>query len=118
MIFYYGELGMQEFRTAELLTAALERGGFEITRELSGFPTGFMARFGSGAPVIALHCEFDGNPGNSQVPGVAERREIVPGAPGHCEGHNLNAAVTITAALAVSSAMRSLGLPGTLKVFG
>ena len=77
-----------------------------------------MARFGSGAPVIALHCEFDGNPGNSQVPGIAERKEIVPGAPGHCEGHNVNAAVTITAALAIKSAMKSLGLSGTLKVFG
>ena len=118
MIFYYGELGMQEFRTVELLTGRLEHGGFEVVRELSGFPTGFMARFGSGTPVIALHCEFDGNPGNSQVPGIAERREIVPGAPGHCEGHNLNAAVTITAALAIKSAIQSLGLSGTLKVFG
>ena len=73
MIFYYGELGMQEFRTAELLTGTLERGGFDVVRDLSGFPTGFMARFGSGDPVIALHCEFDANPGNSQVPGIAER---------------------------------------------
>ena len=118
MIFYYGELGMQEFRTAELLTGTLERAGFELVRNLSGFPTGFMATFGSGEPVIALHCEFDGNPGNSQVPGIAERKEIVPGAPGHCEGHNLNAAVTMTAALAIKSAMDSFGLPGTLKVFG
>ena len=118
MIFYYGELGMQEFRTAELLTGTLQRGGFDIVRNLSGFPTGFMATFGSGHPVIALHCEFDGNPGNSQVPGIAEKKEIVPGAPGHCEGHNLNAAVTATAALAIKSAMDAFGLPGTLKVFG
>jgi aminobenzoyl-glutamate utilization protein B len=118
MIFYYGELGMQEFRTSELLTSTLERAGFEIVRNLSGFPTGFMAQFGSGDPVIALHCEFDGNPGNSQVPGIAERKEIVPGAPGHCEGHNVNAAVTITAALAIQSAMKTLGLSVTLKVFG
>lgn len=118
MIFYYGELGMQEFRTSALLTEMLESGGFEITRNLSGFPTGFMAQAGSGDPVIALHCEFDGNPNNSQMSGVTERREIVPGAPGHCEGHNANAAVTITAALAIRSAMQALGLPGTLKVFG
>ena len=59
--------------------------------------------------MIALHCEFDGNPGNSQVPGITERKEIVPGAPGHCEGHNVNAAVTITAALAIQSAMKSSG---------
>jgi aminobenzoyl-glutamate utilization protein B len=118
MIFFYGELGMQEFRSAELLTGTLESAGFEVVRNLSGFPTGFMARFGSGEPTIALHCEFDANPGNSQVSGVDERREIVAGAPGHCEGHNLNAAVTVTAALAIQSAMKSSGLPGTLKVFG
>jgi aminobenzoyl-glutamate utilization protein B len=75
MIFYYGELGMQEFRTSQLLIGAMERAGFEIVRNLSGFPTGFMARFGSGDPVIALHCEFDSNPGNSQVSGIAERKE-------------------------------------------
>jgi aminobenzoyl-glutamate utilization protein B len=117
-IFYYGELGMQEHRTAALLTKILAGAGFAVERELSGFPTGFLARFGRGEPVIALHCEYDGNPDNSQVPGVAERREIVPGAPGHCEGHNVNAAVTITAALAIARAMQAHDLAGTLKVFG
>ncbi len=118
MIFYYAELGMQEFRTSELLTNTLQSGGFELERNLSGFPTGFLARSGSGDPIIALHCEFDANPGNSQVSGSTERAEITPGGPGHCEGHNVNAAVVTTAALAVASAMRELGLAGTLKVFG
>ena len=117
-IFYFGELGMQEFRTSELLTTTLEAGGFEVQRNLSGFPTGFMARAGSGDNVIALHCEFDGNPNNSQVPGVTERKEIVPGAPGHCEGHNVNAAVTVAAALAIKAAMDRFKIPGTLKLFG
>ena len=117
-IFYYGELGMQEFRTCELMTDTLEHAGFQVARNLSGFPTGFMAQFGSGDPVIAFHCEFDANPDNSQAPGFTERREIVTGAPGHCEGHNVNAAVTVTAALAVQSAMKRSGLQGTLKVFG
>ena len=76
MIFYYGELGMQEFRTAELLTGTLQRAGFDVVRNLSGFPTGFMATFGSGKPVIALHCEFDGNPGNSQVPESKTERKL------------------------------------------
>ena len=118
MIFYYAELGMQEFRTSELLTNILQSGGFELERNLSGFPTGFLARSGSGDPVIALHCEFDANPGNSQVSGSTERAEITPGGPGHCEGHNVNAAVVTTAALAIASAMSELQLAGTLKVFG
>lgn len=118
MIFYYGELGMQEFRTSELMIDTLASAGFAIERNLSGFPTGFMASYGSGEPVIAIHCEYDGNPGNSQVSGIAERKEIVPGAPGHCEGHNCNAAVTITGALAIKAAMKEFGIPGTLKIVG
>jgi aminobenzoyl-glutamate utilization protein B len=118
MVFYYGELGMQEFRTSELLIDSLASAGFKVERNLSGFPTGFMASYGSGDPVVAIHCEYDANPGNSQVSGTAERKEIVPGAPGHCEGHNSNAAVTITAALAARAAMQKFKIPGTLKIIG
>jgi aminobenzoyl-glutamate utilization protein B len=117
-IFYFGELGMQEHRTSALLATMLERGGFQVERGVSGFPTGFLATWGSGKPVIAFHTEYDANPGNSQVSGRTERAEIVPGAPGHCEGHNVNAAVVIAAALAVKSTLEALGVPGTIKVFG
>jgi len=117
-IFYFGELGMQEHRTAALMTGLLEEHGFAVQRGLSGFPTAFLATWGSGPPVIALHTEYDANPSNSQKPGVAERAEIVPGAPGHCEGHNINGAVLVSAALALRYAMERFKLSGTLKVFG
>lgn len=117
-IFYFGELGMQEVRTAELLTRILERHGFVVERGISGFATSFVASYGSGAPVIAIHTEYDANPSNSQKSGVAEHAEIVPGAPGHCEGHNTNAAVMVTSALAIRYAMEKHGLPGTLRIFG
>lgn len=117
-IFSFGEPGMQEFETAALMTGILEDGGFEVERGISGFPTGFVATFGSGQPVIAIHCEYDGNPGNSQQAGATEQSEIVPGAPGHCEGHNVNAAVMVGAALAVKGAMEEHGIGGTLKIFG
>ena len=68
--------------------------------------------------MIAIHTEYDANPSNSQKSGVAERAEIVPDAPGHCEGHNTNAAVMITSALAIRYAMERFSLPGTLKIFG
>jgi aminobenzoyl-glutamate utilization protein B len=117
-IFYFAELGMQEFETAKLMTALLEEAGFTVERGIAGFPTGFCATFGSGHPVVALHTEYDSNPDNSQVSGVAEHKPIVEGAPGHCEGHNTNAAVLIAAALAAKAAMAKFGLPGTLKIFG
>ena len=94
-VFYFGELGMQEFETAELMTDLLGKGGFNLERGISGFPTGFCATYGSGHPVVAIHTEYDSCPDNSQVPGVAEQKFIVEGAPGHCEGHNVNAAVLV-----------------------
>lgn len=117
-VFFFGELGMQEHCTSGLLCSLLEEHGFTVERNLSGFPTGFMATYGTGAPVIALHAEYDSNPANSQRSGVTEREEIVPGAPGHCEGHNVNAAVLVASALAIRHAMQEFKLGGTLKVVG
>jgi aminobenzoyl-glutamate utilization protein B len=117
-IFYFGELGNQEYESAALMAGVLEKEGFAVERGLSGFPTAFLATWGSGTPVIALHTEFDANPDNSQQPGVTEPTPIVDGAPGHCEGHNVNAAVMIGAAVALRRAMAEGGIRGTLKVFG
>jgi aminobenzoyl-glutamate utilization protein B len=117
-IFYFGELGMQEFETAKLMTGLLEKGGFKVERGISGFPTGFCATYGTGHPVVAIHTEYDSCPDNSQSPGVPSQQCIVEGAPGHCEGHNVNAAVLVATALAAKSAMQRFGFKGTLKVFG
>ncbi len=117
-IFYFAELGMQEFESTKLMTEILEEAGFEIELGISGMPTAFMAVYGSGKPVIAIHTEFDTTPGNSQTPGVTEHKPLVEGAPGHAEGHNVNAAVMIGAAFAVKKAMDEFNLAGTLKVFG
>ncbi len=117
-IFYFGELGMQEFESAKLMTDLLEKGGFQVERGIAGFPTGFCATYGSGHPVVAIHTEYDSVPDNSQAAGVTQQKFIVEGAPGHCEGHNVNAAVLIATALAVKNAMDQFGHKGTLKVFG
>src|SRR4026208_2328219 len=47
-IYYFAELGMQEFETAKLMTEILERAGFKVERGISGMPTAFMATYGSG----------------------------------------------------------------------
>lgn len=117
-IFYFAEPSLEERQTAELLTGILEEEGFAVERGISGFPTGFLAVYGEGSPVIALHAEYDACPQNSQVPELLERREMVEGAPGHCEGHNGNGAVMLAAAVAIRRAMEEAGLKGTLKVFG
>jgi aminobenzoyl-glutamate utilization protein B len=117
-VFYFGELGMQEFETAKLMTGLLEKAGFSVERGIGGLPTGFCASYGSGGPVVAIHTEYDAVPDNSQAAGVTTQTSITEGAPGHCEGHNVNAAVLIASALAARAAMERFGLKGTLKVFG
>ena len=104
-IFYFGELGNQEYESAALMSGLLEKEGFTVERGMSGFPTSFLATYGSGSPVIAIHTEFDANPDNSQQPGIAEPKAIVENAPGHCEGHNVNAAVLIAGAIAIKRTM-------------
>ncbi len=117
-IFYFAELGMQEFETSGLMSGILENADFRVERGISGMPTAFMATYGSGKPVVALHTEFDATPACSQAAGVTEPKAITEGAPGHTEGHNVNAAVLIALAFAVKKAQDEFKLPGTLKVFG
>ena len=115
-VFYFGELGMQEFETAKLMTGLLEKAGFSVERGIGGLPTGFCASYGSGGPVVAIHTEYDAVPDNSQAAGVTTQTSITEGAPGHCEGHNVNAAVLVSGALATARAIDRFGLKGRLKV--
>src|SRR5688500_13947261 len=100
-VFSFGELGMQEVETSKYLTGILEQNGFKVERGVAGIPTAFVARWGTGSPVIALGSDIDGIPQASQKPGVASRAGVVPGAPGHGEGHNSGVPLNILAALAV-----------------
>ena len=94
-VFYFAELGMQEVETCWLLVGVLRDMGYSVETGIAGFPTGFLAAYGSGSPVIAVHVEYDALPSGSQTPGNVERWEMVPGAPGHAEGHNTNPAVMV-----------------------
>ena len=87
-LFSFGELGFQEFETQRYLTEILESNGFEVEQGVSGIPSAWWATWGSGKPVIALGSDVDGIPKSSQMPGVAYRKPMVEGAPGHGEGHN------------------------------
>ncbi|MCA6496083.1 MAG: amidohydrolase [Chitinophagaceae bacterium] len=117
MVFSFGELGFQEFETSRYLTDILSKNGFEIQKEISGIPTAWMAKWGSGSPVIALGSDIDCIPKASQKPGVAFRSPIVDGAPGHGEGHNSGQAVIIYAAIAVKKIMEENKIPGTLVIW-
>lgn len=117
MVFSFGELGYQEVETSRYLTGLLEREGFTVERGISDMPTAWVARWGSGSPVIALGSDIDGIPKASQKPGVAYREPIVEGAPGHGEGHNSGQAVNIVAAIAMKEIMQREGIQGTIMLW-
>ncbi len=116
-IFSYSELGFQETETQRYVTDALVREGFDVQRAVAGMPTSWVARWGSGRPIIALGTDIDGLPVANQTPGVVTRKELVPGGPGHGEGHNAGQALIITAALAVKKIMDRDKIPGTLVLW-
>lgn len=116
-IYSYGELGYQEVETSGYLVKLLRDNGFSVEAPVAGLPTGWMATWGSGKPVISLGADLDDIPQASQVPGVACHLPLVEGAPGHGEGHNAGPAVNITAALAVKRLMERDHLPGTIKLW-
>jgi len=116
-IFSFGELGFQEVETSRYLMRELRRLGFRVDSGVAGIPTAWLASWGSGKPVVSLGSDIDGIPQASQYPGVACRRPMIDGAPGHGEGHNAGLAVSITAALAVQAILERERLPGTIRIW-
>ena len=87
------ELGSEEFKAAELLTAELKKHGFVVKKNLCDMPTAFSASYKGkkGGPRIAVLAEYDA------LPGI-----------GHGCGHNLIATSAVGAGVAVSKLMEHL----------
>jgi len=67
-LFYFGELGMEEFESTKLIKETLE-----------GMPTALWARWGTGMPLILIATEVDALPEGSQTPGIIDRKPLVDG---------------------------------------
>jgi aminobenzoyl-glutamate utilization protein B len=115
-LYYFAELGMQEFESAKFLKETLEGIGFKVETGGAGMPTNIWAQWGSGKPKIVVVTEIDALPEGSQTPGSIARKPLVQGAPGHMEGHNTHGAVAIGAAHAVKQVMERYRLPGTVAI--
>jgi amidohydrolase len=93
------ELAFAEHRSAAKVADAVETEGFEVERGVAGLDTAFTATYGSGELVIGLCAEYDALP------------EI-----GHACGHNIIAASSTGAALALRDVADRLDL--TIKLIG
>ena len=116
-IWQHPELGYQEVQSSAALQAALRKDGFTVTSPVADEPTGFIASYGEGKPVIGLLGEFDALPGLSQD-AVPERKPLSEGAPGHACGHNLLGSGAALAAVALREFMVKNHVKGTLRFYG
>ncbi|HEY0623737.1 peptidase dimerization domain-containing protein [Sphingomonas sp.] len=117
-VFSFQEPGFQEFQTMEYLTAILAKNGFTIQKGVAGIPSAWTATWSNGeGPTVALGSDVDGLLGLSQMPGVPQIKPIVPGAPGHGEGHNAGMPLIIAAALATKDAMTKHNIKGKLMLW-
>ncbi|MDL2318664.1 M20 family metallopeptidase [Eubacteriales bacterium OttesenSCG-928-A19] len=117
-IWEYAELSLLEYKSAALYVETLKKLGFTVEEKLAGIDTAFSGTYGSGKPVIGILAEYDALSGLSQVGGIAERKEIVPGGSGHGCGHQMLGAGSLGAAIAVKEYLEKTGQPGTVIFFG
>lgn len=93
------ELAFAEHRSAARVADLMEAEGFDVERGVGGLDTAFTASYGSGDLVVGLCAEYDALP------------EI-----GHACGHNIIAASSVGAALALRELADRLGV--TIKLIG
>ena len=111
------EVAWQEFTASRLQADYLESQGFEITWDVAGMNTAFVAEWGAGKPILGFIGEYDALPGLSQkLQPVKEAAEI--DGPGHGCGHNLLGTGAVAAAVAVQKWLQSSGKSGTVRYYG
>lgn len=115
-IWDWAELGYLEDRSSGLVKAELAKEGFAIRSGVADIPTAFVAEWGKGGPVIAILAEYDALPGLSQSD--APVRETDQKGAAHGCGHNLFAAGSLTAAIAVKRWLEATGTPGRVRLYG
>jgi amidohydrolase len=93
------ELKFEEHHASAWVAEYLEAAGFTVERHAYDLPTAFAARCGSGAPQVAVLCEYDA------LPGI-----------GHACGHNIIAAAGAGAGAALAQIVGETG--GSVVVLG
>lgn len=116
-IWTFAEVGYQEEKSSALLQQQLQDAGFTIQSGVAGMPTGFIASYGQGRPIIGLLAEFDALPGLSQD-AVPVRKPLTDLGAGHGCGHHLFGTASTAAAMAVKEWLATSKRPGTIRLYG
>ncbi|WP_438481184.1 amidohydrolase [Oleiharenicola lentus] len=116
-IWNHAELGYQEIKSSAAIQEQLAKEGFKVEANVAGMPTGFVASYGSGHPIIGVLGEFDALPGVSQTADPV-RKERADVKAGHACGHHLFGAGSAEAVVAVKNWMKATGQKGTIRYYG
>jgi aminobenzoyl-glutamate utilization protein B len=111
------ETSLEEYESSQILKDYALAQGFEVTENVAGIATAFMAKYGTGKPVIGILGEFDANAGISQKRKPTKEARI-PGAAGHGCGHNLFGTASLAAAVAIKEQIENGTLEGTVIFYG
>ncbi len=100
------EIGFKETRSVKLLTDWLKKHGFEVTTDVAGMPTAFVARYkkGTAGPNLGIIVEYDALRGTKGA--------------FHGDQHSTQGPIGLAAAVAVSEFLTKSGTPGTVTVYG
>jgi amidohydrolase len=100
------EIGFQEKRSVEILTAYLRKHNFEVESGIAQLPTAFVAKYhgSSGAPNLGVIVEYDALRGTSGA--------------FHGDQHSAQGPVGLAVAVAISEFLARTHTPGTVTVFG
>ena len=100
------EIGFEETRSVEKLTAYLKAHHFDVQVGVAGLPTAFVARYtgNRGAPNLGVIVEYDALRGTKGA--------------FHGDQHSAQGPVGIAAAVAIAEWLEQSGAPGSITVFG
>lgn len=116
-IWSFAETAFKETQSSKILADYAEANGFTVQRGVADMPTGFIASYGTGKPIIAVMGEFDALPGLSQKK-IPTRDVLKEGAPGHGCGHNMFGPGSLGAALAIKDLIANGKIKGTVRFYG
>ena len=116
-IWNYAEVGYKEVKSSALLQKTLSDNGFDVKAGVAGIPTAFVARYGSGKPVIGILAEYDALPGLSQE-ATPEKKSIENKNAGHACGHHLFGTASVAAGIEIKRLIEQKRLKGTIIVYG
>lgn len=114
-IWKHPEISGKEHFSSHCLADYLEAQGFEITWNIAGLETAFIATYNNGKPILGFLAEYDALPNL----GFEASSQCIPlGNAGHGCGHNLLGTACVAAACELKQEMVQNNISGTIRVYG